>query len=242
MKKIDYERDDFINTPWYYKLISFLLYWCLSPILMVIKKFFLRVKVRGKANYKQVKKGGAVIVCNHIHPMDAPMIAMSIFPTRMKIMSLEDNFYKPVVGTIIKGLGALPVPKDFRYMKDFLDTFSGLAKSGKKVLIYPEGHLIKRSPTLREFKTGAFRVAISAGVPIIPMCYTYPGGKGLTLNILPPVYPKPDEDPKELTAKVYNIINEFFISEMSKGETQPKETDEVNVEQIEDEVFAKKHA
>lgn len=237
-RRIDFEHDDFINTPWYYKLFSFWLYWLFAaPILLVIKIFFLRVKVRGKDNYKKIKKSGAVIVCNHVHPMDSPMIAMSIIPSRMKIASMEQNFYTPVVGMLVKGLGALPLPKDLRYMKNALDTFSNLARQGKKVLIFPEGHLIKRCQTLRDFKTGAFRIALSAGVPIIPMCYTYPKGKGLTLNILPPIYPKPGEDHKELTARVYNIMNEFFTEKMSKNNIKhlPEDTDDILVEQLKDE-------
>ena len=244
-RKIDFENDDFLKSSWYYKLFSFFLYWFFAaPVLLVIKNIFLRVKIKGKANYKKIKKHGGIIVCNHIHPFDAPMIAVSIIPTRMKIASLEQNFYTPIVGTLIKGLGALPVPKDLKYMKSSLNTFADLAKNGKKVLIFPEGHLIKYCPNMRVFKTGAFRAALLAGVPIIPMCYTYPEGKRLTLNILPAVYPKLGEDHKELTARVYNIMNAFFTQEMSQKSIKQlyEQEDEIRVGQIEDEFYTQRHA
>lgn len=244
-RRIDFDHDDFIKLSWYYKLFSFFLYWFFAaPVLLVIIKIFLRVKIKGKANYKKIKKCGGVIVCNHVHPFDAPTIAMSIIPTRMKIASLEQNFYTPIVGTLIKGLGALPIPKDLKHMKSSLNTLADLAKKGKKVLIFPEGHLIKHCPNMRDFKTGAFRVAMLAGVPIIPMCYTYPEGKRLTLNILPAVYPKLGEDRKELTARVYNIMNGFFTQEMSKKAIKQlhEQEDEIRVEQLEDEFFTQRHA
>mgnify|MGYP000913111485 CR=1 FL=1 len=244
-RKIDFEHDDFINTPWYYKLFSFFLYWFVAvPVLLIIKTFFLRLKVKGKANFHRVKKQGAIIVCNHVHPLDSPIIAMAILPTRMKIVSLEDNFYTPISGTLIKGLGALPVPKDYKYLKAHLELLEKLVKEGKKVLIFPEAYLIKRCQELRDFKTGAFWVAVSADVPIIPMCYTYPDNKRLTLNILPAVYPKKGEDYKQLTKRVYNIMNEFFNNQMSNTNIQnlAEESDEPCIEPLEEEVMKKKHA
>ncbi|HEY8443604.1 MAG TPA: lysophospholipid acyltransferase family protein [Clostridia bacterium] len=242
--RFDYSKKDYLFPKWYIKVYSFLLFWILVPVLLVIKYFILRVKVRGKKYYKQVKKQGAVIVSNHVHEFDAPMIGMSILPRRMVIVSLEDNFTKSdFMGWLIYGLGARPLPKDIRYVKSFIDTCAEFAKSGKKVLIYPEAHLIRRCPKLREFKTGAFRIAVQAGVPILPVCYTY-RGKRLTLNFLPPVYAQEGEDAKALTQRTYNIMNEFFTAEMAKNQARypMPEDEEPMVETIEDDEIVSKHA
>ncbi|HHW90604.1 MAG TPA: 1-acyl-sn-glycerol-3-phosphate acyltransferase [Clostridiales bacterium] len=243
MRKFDFSKPDFLYPKWYFRLFSFLMFWFFVPILFFIKIFVFRAKIRGKKNYKKVKKQGAVIIANHVHEYDAPIIALGILPRRMCIVSQEDNFYKRFLGGLIYGLGARPVPKDLRYMKDFISSFADLVKSGEKVLIYPEGHLIRRCPKLRRFKTGAFRIALEAGAPILPMCYTYKG-KRLTLNILPPIYAQEGEDHKALTQRAYDIMNQFFNEKMSQNQYEPylEEVDEPMVEKLEDEAMASKHA
>ena len=240
--KFDYSKKDYLFPKWYIKIYSFLLFWILVPVLLIIKHFILRVKVKGKKYYRQIKKQGAVIVSNHVHEFDAPMIGMSILPRRMVIVSLEDNFKSDFMGWLIYGLGARPLPKDLRHVKSFIEAFAEFAKSGKKVLIYPEAHLIRRCPKLREFKTGAFRIAVEAGVPVLPVCYTY-RGKRLTLNFLPPIYVQEGEDAKALTQRTYNIMNEFFTKEMAKNQvidTIPEE--EPLVETIEEDEVVSRHA
>jgi 1-acyl-sn-glycerol-3-phosphate acyltransferase len=243
MKKFDFSKTDFLYPKWYFRIFSFLMFWFFVPILLFIKTFVLRAKIKGRKNYKKVKKQGAIIIANHVHEYDAPIIALALLPSRMYIVSQEDNFYKKFLGWLIYGLGARPVPRDLRYMKDFISAFAQLAKSGKKVLIYPEGHLIRRCPKLRRFKTGSFRIALEAGVPILPMCYTYKG-KRLTLNILPPIYVQEGEDHKALTQRAYDIMNQFFTEKMSQYQDTPypEEVDEPTVEKLEDETVASERA
>ncbi|HEY8424072.1 MAG TPA: lysophospholipid acyltransferase family protein [Clostridia bacterium] len=243
--KFDYTKKDYLYPKWYIRLYSFLLFWILVPVLLIIKNFILGVKVKGKENYKKIKKQGAVIVANHVHEFDAPMIGMSILPRRMTIISMENNFTQnSFMGWLIYGLGARPIPNDLRYMKQTLEYYAELAKSGKKVLIYPEGHLVRRCPELREFKTGAFRIAVEAGVPILPVCYTY-RGKKLTLNFLEPIYAQEGEDAKALTKRTFDIMNAFFTEQMAKNqESMAVEEEDPVVEKIQDEeeAMASKHA
>lgn len=218
-KKINFEHFNFVNRKWYFLLFSFCLFWFIAvPILTVITKMILRIRFKNRHYFKQIKKSGAVIVSNHIHEMDSSAIAISILPYRSFIASLEHNFYFKV-GFLIRGLGGVPLPQDLRYQIKFLDAFGDLARAGKKVLIFPEGHLIRRCSEMREFKTGAFRVAASANIPIVPIVFTYKG-KRMTLNFLPPIYKQADEDHKELTARTFKIMNDFFVSEMAKNNKQ----------------------
>lgn len=241
--KFDYSKNNFLYPKWYVKLYSFLLFWILVPVLLIIKNFILRIRIKGKRHYKKLKKQGAIIIANHVHEFDAPMIGMAILPRRMNVVSLEDNFKQDFMGWLIYGLGARPIPKDLRYLKTSMQSFAKLAQSGKKILIFPEGHLIRRCPELREFKTGAFRIAIEANVPILPACYTYKG-KRLTLNFLPPIYVQEGEDHKALTQRTFNIMNQFFTEEMAKNQVlaNTEELNEPMVEPIEDESVISKHA
>jgi 1-acyl-sn-glycerol-3-phosphate acyltransferase len=108
-----------------------------------------------------------VIVANHESFVD--ILLISHLPFEMKWMSKSDFFRYPLVGWMMR------LSRDIRLER-------GDKKSGAKalqesrdrlgqrvsVMIFPEG---TRSPTgeLGEFKDGAFRVAIQAGVPVLPV-------------------------------------------------------------------------
>ncbi len=108
-----------------------------------------------------------VVVANHESFVD--ILLISHLPFEMKWMSKSDFFRYPLVGWMMR------LARDIRLER-------GDKKSGAKalqesrdrlaqrvsVMIFPEG---TRSPTgdLAEFKEGAFRVAIQAGVPILPV-------------------------------------------------------------------------
>jgi 1-acyl-sn-glycerol-3-phosphate acyltransferase len=100
----------------------------------------------------------------------------------------------------------LPFMKAARYVRtetndleEIVEQSKATLANGASMFFFPEG---TRSPdgTLSRFRSGAFRVALEAGVPVVPLCIAgthqlLPKGK-LLLNrakvevrLLPPVYP-----------------------------------------------------
>lgn len=76
---------------------------------------------------------------------------------------------------------------------------------GGSVLFFPEGHR-SRDGAVKRFYSGAFRMSVESGIPIIPLCITGtdtllpPGSFWLnpttvTFKMLPPVYPDGFEGP-----------------------------------------------
>ena len=56
------------------RFLRFLLYYIIAiPVLYLLVLFEYGLKMRGKRNLRGVH--GAVVVCNHVHPLDCAMIA-----------------------------------------------------------------------------------------------------------------------------------------------------------------------
>lgn len=108
-----------------------------------------------------------VVVSNHESFVDILLIAH--LPWEMKWLSKVEMFKIPVVGWLMRMAGDVPVTRGtadsaaaaLRECRDRLD-------KRVSVMIFPEG---TRSPTgeLLPFKDGAFRLAIEAGAPILPL-------------------------------------------------------------------------
>lgn len=108
-----------------------------------------------------------VVVANHESFVD--ILLISHLPFEMKWMSKETFFKFPLVGWMMQMAG------DIRLVRgDKTSIVEALVQSRDRldkrvsVMIFPEG---TRSQTgeLGSFKDGAFRIAIEAGVPILPL-------------------------------------------------------------------------
>jgi 1-acyl-sn-glycerol-3-phosphate acyltransferase len=108
-----------------------------------------------------------VVVSNH--ESFADILLISHLPWEMKWLSKAELFRVPVMGWLMHLAGDVPVKRGFGP-----SAVEAIAKCREilarkvSVMIFPEG---TRSPTreLLPFKDGAFRLAIDAGVPILPL-------------------------------------------------------------------------
>jgi 1-acyl-sn-glycerol-3-phosphate acyltransferase len=78
-------------------------------------------------------------------------------------------FHAPVISWAIRGTHQIPVARGTGDQSPLRNAEAAL-RAGEVVVIYPEGTVTRRADGLpMEGKTGAVRLALSAGVPIIPM-------------------------------------------------------------------------
>lgn len=138
------------------------------PILGLYFYLFRGLRIKGKKHLKHIK-GGAVLVSNHIHKLDSVMNALVCFPKKLIFTSIQENFDTPVVGQLINILGATPTPKTVIETKVFFHELSRAIGKGRFVHFFPEGDLKTKDSTIREFKKGAFQLAVENHVPIIPI-------------------------------------------------------------------------
>ena len=108
-----------------------------------------------------------VVVSNHASFAD--ILLISHLPWEMKWMSKAELFRLPVMGWLMRLAGDIPLQRGFGPSAvEAIARCREVLANRVSVMIFPEG---TRSPTadLLPFKDGAFRLAIDAGVPILPL-------------------------------------------------------------------------
>jgi 1-acyl-sn-glycerol-3-phosphate acyltransferase len=109
--------------------------------------------------------GGVVIAPNHVSFMDPVLVTI---PVRRPLhyMTLEPYFRVRGLGPLIRWCRAFPVREDGDARA--ARTAMRLLSSGEALVIFPEGG---RSPdgALEAFRAGAFRLALAARVPVVPV-------------------------------------------------------------------------
>lgn len=108
-----------------------------------------------------------VVVSNHESYADIFLI--SHLPWEMKWLAKEQVFKFPVMGWIMRMAGDIPVERGNRSSgADALARCRDRLAKRVSVMIFPEGTR-SRDDNLLPFKDGAFRLAVEAGVPLIPI-------------------------------------------------------------------------
>lgn len=125
-----------------------------------------RAKVIGKVSDAEVS--GAVIVCNHIGPIDPAFVALAC-NRQVHWMVASEYFSYPILGWCLRVLGAIPTN---RGGVDIGSTKLAIrhARQGNLVGMFPEGRINVTDNLLLSARPGAALVALKARVPIIP-CY-----------------------------------------------------------------------
>jgi len=143
-----------------------LVYWAgVKGVLFFVRAVGVQIRVRG---LERIPRGVCLFVANHTSSADAPAVVGAI-PRRIAILLKESLFKWPIAGQAFTLAHFIRVNRGARDSAiASVEKATEALKSGQSFLIYPEG---TRSPDgrLQEFKKGAVVMAITAGVPIVPM-------------------------------------------------------------------------
>jgi 1-acyl-sn-glycerol-3-phosphate acyltransferase len=108
-----------------------------------------------------------VVVANH--ESNADPFLLSFLPWDMRWIAKEEMFRVPVVGTIMRLSGDIPLKRGDRgSVEEMMSECRRTLEGGLSVMIFPEGTR-SRDGDLLPFKDGAFALAIEAQVPILPV-------------------------------------------------------------------------
>ncbi|MVU79760.1 1-acyl-sn-glycerol-3-phosphate acyltransferase [Nocardia sp. ET3-3] len=126
----------------------------------------LKFTVKGDENIPAT--GGAVIAINHTGYMDFTYAGLPARTVKryIRFMAKKEVFDNSISGPIMRALKHIPVDRSAG--ADSYHEAVDRLRSGELVGVYPEA-TISRSFEIKEFKSGAARMAIEANVPIIPM-------------------------------------------------------------------------
>ncbi len=126
----------------------------------------LRFDIRGAEHIP--RSGGAVLAINHIGYFDftyAGYAALKVGRV-VRFMAKQEVFGHPVAGPLLRGMRHIPVDRALG-AQSYKAAVRALA-AGEIVGVFPEA-TISRSFELKEFKSGAARMATEAGVPLLPV-------------------------------------------------------------------------
>jgi 1-acyl-sn-glycerol-3-phosphate acyltransferase len=132
----------------------------------------LLTKRRWKGGENIPARGGCILAVNHISHLDPFTCAHFVYSWGriVRFLAKAELFELPVLGRIVRNAKQIPV---YRLTTDASLSFTAAVEAveqGQCVVVYPEG-TITRQPDLWPMtgKTGAARIALSSGVPVIPV-------------------------------------------------------------------------
>lgn len=179
---------------------------------------FLRIVFRFRARGTEhlPASGGYVLAAGHLSNLDPWAIGLPLWPHRfLRFMAKSELFWFPL-GPFIKACGAFKVRRGQADL-EAIQTAVDLARAGHVIAMFPEGTRRKKG-LLKTRKpqshTGAARIAIEAGVPLIPA-----GIRGTDelsrlgswrVRYGPPV--ETSDDPVETTERLMTAIRELEAS------------------------------
>ena len=173
-----------------------------TPLVRLVGRAYFGVRFEGVENIP--KAGPLIIAPNHVTYADPPLVTL---PTRRPVyfMAWKRLFDVPLFGRLIRFLRAFPLETESADPTAVRGA-ARLLKAGQAVMIFPEGGRTVDG-RLQRFKPGAFRLACSLGVPILPV--TIVGGHEswppqcalprpgrITIVYHPPVTPAPGIAPR----------------------------------------------
>jgi 1-acyl-sn-glycerol-3-phosphate acyltransferase len=187
------KRDELVLPQWTINVMR--------PVVSVGSRLFWRLELKGLENIPQ--DTGLIVAANHQSYGDPFWLAIPI-KRPVRFLAWSEAFSWPIVGRAITLLGAWPLqiegsPAAIRRSLTWL-------RDGGVVVIFPEGRRGLPDGSIIRMKGGAVRLALEAGVPILPV--TIRGGN----RVWPAsrLFPRP--------GKVEIIYHPIFHAEQRPGE------------------------
>src|SRR5437660_1391649 len=140
------------------------------PVIGFAKTLFkvwdLKIDCQGSENIP--RSGGAVLVSNHISYLDFIFDGLAALPQKrlVRFMAKESVFRHKISGPLMRGMKHIPV--DRKQGETAYQHALQSLRRGEIIGVFPEA-TISQSFTLKSFKSGAARLAMEAGVPLLPM-------------------------------------------------------------------------
>ena len=145
-----------------------LLYLLIGGLSWPVVRWLFRLRAEGVANLP--RDGGYVLAANHLSNFDPWPLALPLFPRRFLRFMAKAELFWPPLGWIVRAGGGFRVRRGERDL-EAMETAITLCREGQAVVMFPEG--TRRRKGLRKkheakAHTGAARIALEAGVPLVP--------------------------------------------------------------------------
>lgn len=169
------------------------------PLVWLVARAYFGIRHEGVQHVPLT--GPLIITPNHVSYADPPLVSI---PVRRPIcyMAWRRLFEVPGLAWLIRWAGAFPVELEMADTRATREAVR-LLQAGGAVMIFPEGGR-STDGRLQPFKPGAFRLACSLGVPVLPVTIVggheawpphqrLPRPRRITIVYHPPAVPKPGD-------------------------------------------------
>ncbi|BDV30880.1 lysophospholipid acyltransferase family protein [Microbacterium terricola] len=149
-------------------------FWPLAAIVVPLMGLIAKVEITG--GEKLPRSGAYVVAPNHSTEFDPLIIAVVVWRLGRapRFLAKESLFRVPVLGWALRATGMVPVARSSSAAasRETIESSQQLVEHGRGVIVYPEGTLT-RDPDLWPMrgKTGAVRLALAGGIPVIPVAH-----------------------------------------------------------------------
>nr|WP_100344414.1 lysophospholipid acyltransferase family protein [Compostimonas suwonensis] len=148
------------------------IFWVLATLVVPILNLGVKYRFHGR---KLPAQGAFVLAPNHYSEIDPVIVGAAVWKLGRlpRFMAKASLFRIPVVGAALRASGQIPVERAGSSRgNEPVKVAEQLVERGGMVIVYPEGSLT-RDPELWPMrgKTGAVRVALERGIPVIPAAH-----------------------------------------------------------------------
>ena len=139
------------------------------PVIGIAKLFwrYLDLKMNFAGEENVPRTGGAILAINHVSYLDFALAGTAVLPAGrfVRFMAKKEIFDNKLAGPLMRGMHHINVDRS-NGSASFVAALRAL-RAGEIIGIFPEA-TISKSFEIKELKTGVVRVAMGAGVPVIP--------------------------------------------------------------------------
>jgi len=188
-----------IDLSFWFRIATRVTFYFIIPIAFIFNFFQHSTRYRHRRRIFKLRR--AITVSNHTTFMDPVKIAVLVLPGMIYQTLLEATVEFPFLGTLTRLLGGVPIPRGRTGYRNILEISERAFKYNRYLHFYPEGECFLYNQKIREFQSGAFKIAAELDIPVIPLVTVFSNGffkpwsfwgRSIpveTLVVLEPVYP-----------------------------------------------------
>lgn len=147
-------------------------FWYRLAVIVVKPLLLLFTSRRWQGGENIPRTGGVILAANHISYVDPLMVAHFVYEhgRLVRFLAKQSLFEVPFIRRVVKGAQQIPVRRGTADAAAALTAAVDALNRGECVLVYPEG-TATRDPHLWPMvaRTGIARLALTTGVPVIPI-------------------------------------------------------------------------
>ena len=220
------EDHEYISRSPFFAFFAFIIYRIIArPLTYIYIKIAYHHKFVNKGALKSVGGQGFFLYGNHTLYAGDAFIPNHMTMKKNYIVSGPDVISIPGIRTLVRMLGAIPVPSTVHGAVKYKAAIDELIRTGSTVTVYPEAHIWPFYTGIRPFPSDSFSLPVSSGAPCFAFTNVYFKSRNPLIKrpvvktfIDGPFFPDESLPRKERAEDLRNRVYDSMIREATKQE------------------------